>query len=644
MKKRILALALACCLCLSLGVFASSGESVYTAEEQAAAAAATGSTNMSSNAATACFGVTADGITELDDGFTVTGADAESSATISNDYAKNILITGVESGASAGLTVTGGVEFTFGGEEENLEITYPTFLGETETDTFNSAIIMTDDGSANAASVDDGILFIENAYMEVAGQRRMTVAAHDTATLVLNDSVVVSTGGTEGAVDTNQKLLVGGITRTNFSEGATKTYYYNSKCITDGWAAMSTDSAKTPGLYFYSYNSVGISYWGGYGTYADTSCHDYFYASKLYGEDMAVIISNNGEVYAYAGSEADEEVLAYNTGATSDEGSEFWGGRNCFEIHAPNMNHASNNPGKAASQKTALVVIKDSLVGVDKALENTEDGLDFAERYGEAYGEYVDFIDGAVFLIKSTCVDITLDNAEVVSPNGIIMMTVVNNDDTPYTLASGDVAEGKLDLLKMTNGSYEGDVLHYDYMRPVTIEITDAEWTGTADTWDYDTWQAYWEPYAADENCTWYIPDFAGYESVGTTVNVNEGGVWNVTEECVLAALNVAEGGVVNGTVTENADGTVTVTPLAGAAAADEDAAAGEDGVSLSFNGIDFGVFGVEGTADGDSVTFDLGSLLDTFGATASYDEESGVLTVDAGNGLAAALFGALLG
>ena len=567
MKKvnKILALTLALCLCLSLSALAASGEageSVYTSEEIAIASAATGSTNMSANAATARIGITAEGIVETTEGFELAGA-GSAEPVIAADRAENLVITGVGSGASAGLTLTGGGDYTFGGKEDLMEISYPTFLGETATDSFNSAIILTDEGSQNAASVDEGTLFIENAYLEVAGPRRMTVAAHDTARLVLNDSAVVSTGGTEGAVDTNKKLLVGGITRTNFSEGATNTYYFNSACITDGWAAMSTDSAKSPGLWFYSYNSLGISYWGGYATYADTSCHDYFYASRLYGEDMAVIISNNGEVYALPGSDAPADVLQYNTGATSDAGSEFWGGRNCFEIHAPNMRHASNQPGTARGQRTALVVVKDSLVGVDKALENTVDGLDFGEDYGEAYGEYVDFIDGAVFLIKSTCTDITLDNAQVVSPNGIIMMTVVNNDDTPYTIASGDVAEGKQILLTMTNGAYEGDVKHYDYMRPCVLDIAGAEWTGAVETWDYDTWQAYWEPYADDASCTWYIPDFAGYDSLGVTVNVAADAVWNVTETSVLDALNIEEGGVVNGVITENADGSITVEPLA---------------------------------------------------------------------------------
>ena len=633
MKKaqKLLSLLLAVCLCLSVSALAASGEageSVYTSEEIAIASAATGSTNMSANAETARIGVTAEGVVETTEGFELAAA-GSAEPVIDLDHAENLVITGVGSGASAGLTLTGGGDYTFGGAEDLIEITYPTFIGQTATDSFNSAIILNDNGSQNAASVDEGTLYIENAYMEVTGARRMTVAAHDTATLVLNDSVVVSTGGTEGAVDTNKKLLVGGITRTNFSEGATTTYYFNSVCVTDGWAAMSTDSAKNPGLWFYSYNSDGISYWGGYATYADTSCHDYFYASRLYGEDMAVIISNNGEVYALPGSDAPAEVLQYNTGATNDAGSEFWGGRNCFEIHAPNMRHASNQPGTARGQKTALVVVKDSLVGVDKALENTVDGLDFGEAYGEAYGEYVNFIDGAVFLIKSTCVDITLDNAEVVSPNGIILMTVVNNDDTPYTIASGDVAEGKQILLKMTNGAYEGDVKHYDYMRPCVIDITAADWTGTVETWDYDTWQAYWEPWAEDESCTWYIPDFAGYESLGVTVNVAADAVWNVTGTCVLDALNIEEGGVVNGTVTENADGSVTVEPLESAG-----------GLALTINGAPVDGLSVEATQTEEGYQFSLGGLLKALGLEMSYDEDSQSVTLTDTTGLAGLFLG----
>ncbi len=617
--SKISTLLLALCLCLSLGVSAASGEagqSVYTSEEIAIASAATGSTNMSANAETARIGVTAEGVVETEEGFALTDA-GEAKAEISLEGAKNLVITGTGSGSSAGLTLTGGNSFTLGGAEENVEYEYPTFLGRTESALFNSAIVLTDDGSQNAASVDEGTLFIENAYLEVAGARRMTVAAHDTATLVLNDSVVVSTGGTEGAVDTNKKLLVGGITRTNFSEGATTTYYFNSKCITDGWAAMSTDSAKSPGLWFYSYNSDGISYWGGYATYADTSCHDYFYSSRLYGEDMAVIISNNGEVYALSGADAPAEVLQYNTGALNDGPSEFWGGRNCFEIHAPNMRHASNQPGTARGQKTAVVVVKDSTVGVDKSLENTVDGLDFGADYGEAYGEYVRFIDGAVFLIKSTCVDITLDNAEVVSPNGIILMTVVNNDDTPYTIASGDVAEGKQILLKMTNGDYSGDVKHYDYQRPCVLELGEGTWTGAVETWDYETWQAYWEPYAEDESCTWYIPDFAGYDSLGVTVNVNAGGVWNVTETCTLDALNIAEGGVVNGVITENADGSVTVAP----------ADAG-DSIDLLLNGMAVDGLSVAAQATESGYELDLSALLEGLGLSLSYDENSRSVTL----------------
>lgn len=626
MQKKILAvlLAVSLCFCLSAGALAS----------------------MSSNPTTARIAVDAGTAAQLsDDSFTLTDA-GDAKAEVDGTHAANIVMEAVASGDAGGLTVTGGATFTLGGAEDNVEFTYPTFLGETETASFNSAILMTDDGSGNAASIDEGILFIENSYLEAYGARRMTVSAHGEATLVFNDSVVVSYGGTEGGIDTNQKLLVGGITRTNFSEAATTTYYFNSKCISDGWAAMSTDSARAPGLYFYSYNSVGISYWGGYATYADTTCYDYFYASELYGEDMAVIISNNGEIYALPGSDAGEDILQYNTGATSDAGSAFWGGRNCFEIHAPNMNHASNEPGSASGQKTAIVVIKDSLVGVDKSLENP-DGLDFGATYGAAYGAYVDFIDGAVFLIKSTCCDITLDNAEVVSPNGIIMMTVVNNDDTPYTLASGDVAEGKLDTLNMANGSYDGDVLHYDYMRPVQVNLVSATWNGKTATWDYDAWQAAWEAYAADAACTWYIPDFAGYESLGTGLFVDAASVWNVTGDSQLTSLTVEAGGKVNGIVTVNGvetdvsmggswEGDIVVTAAAGASAAD----GSTGGMSISLNGQDLGSFDVGGPADEGSFSFNLKDLLTAFGLSLNFDETTGTLTLQDASGLLGSMLG----
>ena len=63
------------------------------------------------------------------------------------------------------------------------------------------------------------------------------------------------------------------------------------------------------------------------------------------------------------------------------------------------------------------------------------------------------------------------------------------------------------------------------------------------------------------------------YNGLGrVVVTLENGAVWNVTGECIVNELNVGEGCTVNGIVTENADGTLTVAPAGDAAAAGDSA------------------------------------------------------------------------
>ena len=55
------------------------------------------------------------------------------------------------------------------------------------------------------------------------------------------------------------------------------------------------------------------------------------------------------------------------------------------------------------------------------------------------------------------------------------------------------------------------------------------------------------------------------YNGLGrVNVTLENGSVWNVTGECIINSLTVGEGCTVNGVVTENADGTLTVSPAEG--------------------------------------------------------------------------------
>ena len=69
------------------------------------------------------------------------------------------------------------------------------------------------------------------------------------------------------------------------------------------------------------------------------------------------------------------------------------------------------------------------------------------------------------------------------------------------------------------------------------------------------------------------------YNGIGKIdLTLTNGAVWNVTGESILNSLTVGEGCVVNGTITENADGTITVTPADSLSAVEID---GESYVSL---------------------------------------------------------------
>ena len=76
------------------------------------------------------------------------------------------------------------------------------------------------------------------------------------------------------------------------------------------------------------------------------------------------------------------------------------------------------------------------------------------------------------------------------------------------------------------------------------------------------------------------------YNGIGRiNVTLTNGAVWNVTDKCIINSLTIGEGCAVNGIVTENADGTITVVPALKAASsgeASEAPAGGEQTIELT--------------------------------------------------------------
>ncbi len=473
---------------------------------------------------------------------------SQAAGTVTETAASDLYMVGTDY-SDAVFKFTGG-DYTIGGEEDLYEESFENNIGETITDKYNSVIklnadTMNSSKAGAAANMTAGTVAISNTFIYAEGNQRYAVAA-SSGSLIVNDSAFVTLGEVPATASksepmSNPALLVSGKTRTNMSTGSSQTYYFNSYVVTDGWAAMSTDSATGTGLDFYSYNSVGLARTGGYGTYADSNCRVWLYGSVVQGAEIGAIISNNGAVHCYSGADATDELLQYNTGATTDKANELIGGRNAFQIHSPDM----MGGGKKLGKQAAVEVVNSRLI----TTKDIVSACDYYATYGEAVGKYVDLIDGAAIVVKSHTADIDLTASEVRSHSNTILMTVINSDSMSRYLKAGNTDTPT--SLTMTDMTVSGDVKNYDYQRGVTVELNNTVWTGAIDTWSADQWNAYWADCADDEYCYWILdPARYSYNSEGTSLTISGDSSWIVTGNSVLNSLTIAEGGVI-----EAADG-----------------------------------------------------------------------------------------
>ena len=448
------------------------------------------------------------------------------------------------------------------------------------------------DAGGYCAGVTDGLLTIKNSTLVSEGKGGVfgnyTVYCAENGTLVVIGSDIIqrgTAGDPEGFTDavmeppSNGGLLISGYSRANMSMGVTKTYYYGSYVETDGWAAMSTDMTRD--LSFYAFDSVGRAIHGGYGTYADSSCKDYFYGSVLSGAELGAIISNNGAIYLAAGGDATEAALEYLP--ADYEVSEDYlarngrslveGGRNCIQIHSPEESKGTTRG------MTAVVRASDTDFRTSAELDANAVLVDWAADYGPSVAEYVDFVKGAIFLVKSAYADIDLEGCTAESTSDTLLMTAVNSDSMScYALTSHDMTGRGTDMT-LTDCDISGDVKAYDYQRNCTVNLVNSVWSGAYETWTKAEWDAAWSDEAkADELCYWVLDPETYHDGTGngSTLTVDAASRWIVTGDSRLVSLTVEPGGVIDGVVsvdgvpTDVSDGgtwtgDITVTPAASA-------------------------------------------------------------------------------
>jgi hypothetical protein len=415
-------------------------------------------------------------------------------------------------------------------------------------------------GGAAVNSADGATVYINNSDLVVDGAQRYVTNNGGTSKIIVNNSSVIQTGSNEFTTQqaepfSNNALLIYGIARTNMSTGASKTYYFNSECITEGWAALSTDAASRPdGLDLYAYNSKAIAQNGGYGTYADFDCRVWLYGSTLESAEIGAIISKSGKITVADGASAPADVMKYNIGKTTKASSTVIGGRNAVMIHAPDM----QGTGKAAADCGFLDVVNSTLA-TSKDLKAVRD---YAKHINKAVDAYIDYTMGAALLVKSTSAIITFDNAKFDSFSNVAVMTALNSDSMSNFLKEGDADDSnvvKPIAITMKNMEANGDVRHMDYHRIMTLSLENATLNGAVVSGTMEDWNSLWTGYSK-EDCNWLVDD-SWNTYYGVKMTVKKGATWNVSGVSTLSSLTVENGGKIKGKV--EVDGKA-VTPATG--------------------------------------------------------------------------------
>ena len=410
------------------------------------------------------------------------------------------------------------VTYTIGGDAANISLEdYPgtleaaQFLHAVGVDSFDSAVILGEDGADSCPPVMSAKgwtnLTIEGVMLLAAGPARSafysdvsggaTVAGpssvggqqgQEEPVVIVSNSILETTGG----AGTDGEIAVGassGRARGIQPQGKSITYLYNSAIVSRTWGAWSTDSARQA-LDLVAWRSLGMSQ-GGYGAYADTSCHLFLYGSTVMGSSDGIVASNNGEIYATdSADETNTTDLRAVMGRTSSTRDLCWtdypaeaeeaadsvimGGQTAVQFHMPDMGHSG-----AGNKRIATLYMDGGVLATDDSL--LQNGVDGLAAYNRRYA-------GACIVTKSTQGNILLQGTAMESWSGELIHTMINSDSNVNDIADGDETIGS-DITFM-NMDVAGDIVHDDYQRELYLTLDNTTLTGAVYCNTWEDWNA----------------------------------------------------------------------------------------------------------------------------------------------------------
>ncbi|MEE4455170.1 hypothetical protein [Novosphingobium resinovorum] len=324
----------------------------------------------------------------------------------------------VRADRSNGIYVAGKTDFTlsrakievFGnsaGWDENFGLGAGATVGEGATLTVRDSTIESHGIKALALAAANGTLRVYKSRLHAFGGN------------VPAQNMIPGTG--PGYVGAPEALNIVGTARTANVVGSGKAYYYDSTIISEGWGALSTDSAR-PYVYLEINNCDVEARNGGYGVYADIGAEVVANGSRFRSADYTGIISGDGKIRL--------------NDVTED------GAIHGIMMHAPGQDFL----------KTADLRIK---------------GGHFRTRK-------------ASILVLSTNADIDLDGVDLQPADGVLLRSEINPSKRQPLLRwlldpkkQADIATGPVTGIHLTlrNMTATGAIEHADTTRPLIIDL-----------------------------------------------------------------------------------------------------------------------------------------------------------------------------
>jgi hypothetical protein len=466
--------------------------------------------------------------------------------------------------------------FTIGGDEDLFEVDgegYNTVIraaaGQGNNDAGYEAVY------GVAVGIETGTLWVKNSYLAAEGPRSTPVYAFSTASpaatsLVVEDSKLVA--HSDELWMPSFKLLAGGA-RATLLMTRNNSWFYGSTVVSNNWGALSQDSVDAT---TYVVNSTAETTEGGYAAYLTYGLRAY--GSQFYGAQYGLFLCGTTDVLTDNGAAAlaDSAAMSQLPDYAVDETASTIVAAPCNALVIHTSLQDNSQTAKAVFRNTTLSTLPEDLPDEVTPLACDDEfflpGVDIlgsGNGCGAAYF-FTKNLYGSLALVRSMNADLTFDNAETRTSNGVLLQSVVTYDPPS---ASGYLDPGQGDTVSgitaaFQNGTYTGDILHQDYQRAMQVTVADdATLTGSVVSGTWAGWNALWteeqltavlaeDGYTPDlfDNPDWVADvqtnlireaDAAYADTDNYGVSLTVAGTWAVTGTSTLSSLTIAEGGSV---------------------------------------------------------------------------------------------------